>query len=189
MTPVALALSLAPPRAPPFDSAQRALLLGKDPSLAPLIHHGQNAPTMKQQQRALQILKRAHSNCPQRLPHPHLPSKTDQQSTRFLGTLIPRKGLHYLRDSGGFRAIVDGIVTATIPSLAIVKPSAAIRSSSGETATSPFSWVQSVPNAFLPFEARPSVAYVLSLFGDLFATQRDALRSALDSTVTAQSLP
>ena len=127
MTPVALALSLAPPRAPPFDSAQRALLLGKDPSLAPLIHHGQNAPTMKQQQRALQILKRAHSNCPQRLPHPHLPSKTDQQSTRFLGTLIPRKGLHYLRDSGGFRAIVDGIVTATIPSLAIVKPSAAIR--------------------------------------------------------------
>ena len=73
--------------------------------------------------------------------------------------------------------------------IAIVKPSAAIRSSSGETATSPFSWVQSVPNAFLPFEARPSVAYVLSLFGDLFATQRDALRSALDSTVTAQSLP
>lgn len=127
MTPVALALSLAPPRAPPFDSAQRALLLGKDPSLVPLIHHGPDAPAMKQRQRSLQILKRAHIHCPQRLPHPHLPAKTDQQFTRFLGTLFPKKGLHYLRDSGGFRTIVDGIVTASIPSLAMVKPSVAIR--------------------------------------------------------------
>jgi hypothetical protein len=36
-TPKAYTLSLSPPRSPPFDSAQRALLMGHDPSKFPLI--------------------------------------------------------------------------------------------------------------------------------------------------------
>jgi acetyl esterase/lipase len=75
----------------------------------------------------LQTLHKAHINCPTRLPHPHLPPKTDAALTRFLGTrLVPTAWCSYLRDSGAFRSMVDGIVTATVPSLAIASPSAAV---------------------------------------------------------------
>lgn len=127
LTALSLAVSLAPPRAPPFDSAQRALLLGMDPSMLPLNSHFREIATKQNRRKSLENLRNAHITCPNRAPHPHLPSKTDQGLTRFLGNGLPTSWLNNLRDSGGFRAIADGIVTASIPSLGIMSPSAAIQ--------------------------------------------------------------
>lgn len=144
LTPQSLAMSLAPPRAPPIGSAHRNLLCNKDPRQAFLTHHHEmeqniHQHTRKQSQRAkvqchhglnfrirrlLQELYHWNSenNIIRIPPHPHIAVGPDSgdQFTRFIGSKLPLGWQHECRDNGTFRSISDFIVTASVPSLALI---------------------------------------------------------------------
>ena len=150
MTRRSLALSLSPPRAPPFDSAQRASLLGKNPSHQALAQSKkQSADDREHHECVRQRILKGHRAVPYRKPHPHLLPKSDEETIRWLGTVIPMSFLNHVRtcicrqclspltvnphlffslgDSGKFRSIVDGLVTSGVPAMAVTQPSLAGR--------------------------------------------------------------
>mmetsp|Transcript_63359 Transcript_63359/g.187226 ORF Transcript_63359/g.187226 Transcript_63359/m.187226 type:complete len:497 (-) Transcript_63359:389-1879(-) len=142
VTPTSLALSLAPPRAPPHGTAHRMLLVARDPSDANASHSassdgGADAHSSYEhhglRSRIEQIIDAAHlETVPgsgkgggfvglSRLPHPHLPAGPEiaDRMTRALGATLPLPWQHSFRDSGGFRSLADFLVTASVPALAL----------------------------------------------------------------------
>ena len=140
LTQKALELSLSPPRCPPYYTAHRLLLQGKDPSGNPYItHHDDQAHSdynrhTGMRERLLHLLDQSYREIPRqhfrrrRLPHPHVATgpEVSDQITRFLGTILPLPWQNYCRDSGAFRTISDTLVTWSIPIGAISNPSAAV---------------------------------------------------------------
>lgn len=147
LTPLAYALSLAPPRAPPLDSAHRALLLGQDPTkghyhMNLLSHttHGGAIPSnfsMKNEKGGGQprhkwlweVLHRAHLRQNEHSkPHPHLEANVGRDAfTRWLGSKLSVSTFNSLRDKGKFRSVCDSLVVAGIPALALASPRAALQ--------------------------------------------------------------
>jgi acetyl esterase/lipase len=132
LTKKSLELSLSPPRCPPFDTAHRSFLLGTDPSSIPYAdYHDQTRSDYNGGIRARRLvhitLQKAH-RLQNRLPHPHLAAGPDisDQVTRFLGTLLPLSWQNHCRDSGGFRDMIDSLVTTTMPLGALANPRAAM---------------------------------------------------------------
>lgn len=152
VTPTSLAMSLAPPRSPPMGSAHRNLYCNKDPSQGffthhhHLHHHGiaqnvhnhskrrdrqvakvQNHHGLKE--RVGRLLRDIHGNSSMRFPHPHISVATDSgdQFTRSIGSFLPILWQHKFRDDGTFRSISDGLIKASIPSLALINRDAARR--------------------------------------------------------------
>eukprot|EP00978_Attheya_sp_CCMP212_P038313 scaffold188674_cov45-Attheya_sp.AAC.2 len=154
VTPVSLAMSLAPPRAPPHDSAQRYLLLGlpvpsrallsllrnheKDGILPQKKRHAENENAHHEnahnddsyimtRERMGKLLQAAHQRLPKyAVPHPHLPvgPEVGDRTTRALGAILPLSWQNHFRDSGSFRSLVDALVTVSIPTVAMTQPSA-----------------------------------------------------------------
>jgi predicted esterase len=141
LTPKALALSLSPPRAPPFGTAQRAVLSGKisNADRYPWSKHyrtreGQNdeeeahsmVPHETLRQRLRQQISKHRLELPKR--HPHLPEKSADAFTRWLGGVwwsVPSQNA--FRDAGYFRFTADALVIATVPMLAIAHPKASLQ--------------------------------------------------------------
>lgn len=134
LTQKAFALALSPPRAPPVGTAHRDLLLAKDPSrssnsrhqrLLEQAHSRTSNHTLRK--RLHELLHKSHQTSAQRLPHPHLSTGPElgDQITRFLGVVLPVHWHNACRDSGSFRFILDTLVTATAPTMAITSPSVA----------------------------------------------------------------
>ena len=125
VTPCSLAMSLAPPRAPPHDSAHRRLMCGKDPSKAALMvhhHHYGNEYHYEDRSDDLKnyvqhgVKTRIHQllhaifqnrNNNTTLPHPHLLMSPEfgDQITRFIGAGLPLSKQNRWRDNGTFRSI------------------------------------------------------------------------------------
>jgi hypothetical protein len=123
VTPVSLAMSLAPPRAPPHDSAQRFLLLGLPlPSSRALSllrnHHNNSILPQKRhseeehhethhddshvvvRERIGKLLQAAQDRLPKyRVPHPHLPvgPEVGDRTTRALGAILPLSWQNHFR--------------------------------------------------------------------------------------------
>jgi len=142
LTQKAFALALSPPRAPPVGTAHSDFLLGKDSSQSaqPLLHHPHDGGAQQHQahshdphhtlrQRLHQLLHKSHRDTPSRLPHPHLASgpEISDKITRYLGVLLPVQWHNTVRDSGGFRFLLDAIVTTTAPTMAITQPGTALK--------------------------------------------------------------
>ncbi|KAL7556497.1 hypothetical protein ACA910_009060 [Epithemia clementina (nom. ined.)] len=181
LTKKALALSLSPPRAPPYGSLHRHVLMGgrarrrqryqdarrfswarhyhvteerhllhKNNSYKDDNHDSskqQNSRTSQNEENNNSEAKSAipHDTVRQRLvrrlfhhplphssyhdnSHPHLPLAPEwsDQVTRWLGAWLPLSWQNYLRDSGGFRTLVDGLVAMTAaPLVPVTAPSAA----------------------------------------------------------------
>ena len=144
LTPTSLALSLSPPRAPPHHTPHRHLLTGLDPAhvLIDPSSRGQSSSSdvadadvhphsyytdHTVRSRLSALLPHAHLRMPRRLPHPHLPAGPElgDRITRALGSTLTLETQNALRDGGGFRRIVDGLVTMSVPSLAVTNPLAA----------------------------------------------------------------
>jgi acetyl esterase/lipase len=125
LTPKALELSLSPPRAPPFGTAQRALLTGKNPSIQSWAQHyhvreaHSLEPHATLRQRLIQQWTKTKSS-----KHPHMAEKSADAATRLLGVWWSVERQNRFRDTGSFRLAADGIVTATAPMLALSAPSA-----------------------------------------------------------------
>lgn len=133
MTSTSLAASLSAPRIPPVGTAQRTMLHGGDPSMLPWVKlpmirtHSQHKELEEEsqhhpdvlvimQQRLRDRLVMAHKLRGRRfvhLPHPHLADTTDRV-TRVLGGVLPIPWQHSFRDSGAFRCLCDGLVTALV---------------------------------------------------------------------------
>ena len=141
LTPLAYALSLAPPRAPPFDSAHRALLAGQDPSRSRyhLQHHkdtlgksqSRNNKNYFINKGANWIYKRLHRAHIQRsrhgtYQHPHLHDNRDRV-TLWLDKIISVHIWNKLRDNGSFRSVADSLVLLGIPAMAVTSPRAALQ--------------------------------------------------------------
>lgn len=143
LTRTALELSLSPPRAPPFGTAQHALYTGKNPSSASWAQHyhvRENAdeiprigPHETLRQRVLQQWmtnnhqNNKHNKNIRRRRHPHLPETSANAATRFIGAWWSVAHQNRFRDSGSFWHIVDGIVAATAaPAIALSSPTAAV---------------------------------------------------------------
>ena len=131
VTPYSLAMSLAPPRAPPHDSPNRHLMCGKDPSKAALTlhhhhhHHHENDDhypyddrdndlknyvqhgIKSRIQQLLQTIFQNSNNYSSLLPHPHLPMSPEfgNYVTRFIGAGLPLSKQNRWRDNGIFRSI------------------------------------------------------------------------------------
>lgn len=58
--------------------------------------------------------------------HPHLPAGPNlaDRMTRRLGSTLSLKTQNGLRDGGGFRRIADGLVSASVPAMAVANPAA-----------------------------------------------------------------
>jgi acetyl esterase/lipase len=146
LTPLAYNLSLAPPRAPPLDSAHRALLVGQDPSKKG--HHLKNSHShathaishysVKMEKGQLEqhgwiwkLLHRAHvrrSEHSKHGQHPHLEAKIGRDAaTRWLGSSLSIPTFNNLRDAGSFRAICDTLVLAGVPVMALASPRSAMQ--------------------------------------------------------------
>lgn len=140
LTKKSLALSLAPPRAPPHDTPHRSLLTGLDPHHSLLtttalvvddenVYHQTHSyytdHTLRQ--RFSTLLPHIHLSLPRRLPHPHLPAGPElgDRMTRALGSTLSLERQNALRDGGGFRRIVDTLVTLSVPGMAIGNPKVA----------------------------------------------------------------
>ena len=139
LTEKSLALSLAPPRAPPHDTPHRSLLTGLDPHhslqrTAALaddedVYHQTHSyytdHTLRQRLSAL--LPHIHLSLPRRLPHPHLPAGPElgDRMTRALGSTLSLERQNALRDGGGFRRIVDTLITLSVPGMAVGNPKVA----------------------------------------------------------------
>lgn len=142
ITPKALALSLSPPRVPPFGTQQRSLYHAvlRDEALfeeKPLSSYQQryhvrkvkalelgNFSTLWQShqgklRRQLQIQKhRKRTGVYQ--AHPHLLERSADTLTRSMGRLWPVHQQNRFRDSGSFRWLADTLVTMTgVPALAL----------------------------------------------------------------------
>ena len=141
LTPLAYALSLAPPRAPPFDSTHRALLAGKDPGLSRYhLQHRQRTLRMTECRNTSHpasvnhsnsIYNRLHRAHLQRCrhgtrQHPHLYEQKDW-FTLWLDKHISVPTWNKLRDSGSFRAVADMLVLLGIPAMAVASPRAALQ--------------------------------------------------------------
>eukprot|EP00521_Asterionellopsis_glacialis_P010150 CAMPEP_0195301100 /NCGR_PEP_ID=MMETSP0707-20130614/28697_1 /TAXON_ID=33640 /ORGANISM="Asterionellopsis glacialis, Strain CCMP134" /LENGTH=455 /DNA_ID=CAMNT_0040363955 /DNA_START=37 /DNA_END=1404 /DNA_ORIENTATION=+ len=130
VTRQSIALSLAPPRAPPYDSVHRNLLLGQDHSesagLSHETHHHDGHHHHNIRERLAQIYQRYHLSA--KIPHPHLPAgpEVSDQITRALGVILPVPWHNRFRDSGSFRSTVDGLVSVSAPTIGLTSPSAAI---------------------------------------------------------------
>jgi predicted esterase len=141
LTPKALALSLSPPRVPPFGSAQRAVLAGKISNIDqyPWSKHYRTReiksdeeeahsiePHETLRQRLRQQISKHRLEIPKR--HPHLPEKSADAFTRWLGGVwwsVPSQ--NGFRDAGYFRVTADALVTATVPLLAMTHPNASVQ--------------------------------------------------------------
>ena len=136
LTEKSLSLALAPPRAPPLGTAHRSLLVDSaaDRSNQPLVlsekkkkHHVIHAQARLQQhlfaQHSFHDDKRRR-----RLPHPHLKlvATPGDQFTRYLGTVLPLSWQNATRDSGLFRWLVDHLVQASVPLMALTAPTSAL---------------------------------------------------------------
>jgi acetyl esterase/lipase len=132
LTKKSLELSLSPPRCPPYYTAHRSFLLGTDPSGIPYaVHYHDQARSDYNggiRARLVHIMLQKAHRLQNRLPHPHVAAGPDisDQVTRFLGTLLPLSWQNQFRDSGGFRDIVDSLVTTTLPPFALANPRAAM---------------------------------------------------------------
>lgn len=141
LTPLAFALSLSAPRAPPLGSAQRAFMLGENPTKQKLLKtfscfkERQQKAEDKREQLEYEIVWKVLRRCYQhqrsnrfKKNHPHLSFKQDRDSTtRGLGTSFSIEFWNFVRDGGHFRFLVDGLVTLGIPSLALSAPQAALK--------------------------------------------------------------
>eukprot|EP00591_Stephanopyxis_turris_P012946 CAMPEP_0195528016 /NCGR_PEP_ID=MMETSP0794_2-20130614/29985_1 /TAXON_ID=515487 /ORGANISM="Stephanopyxis turris, Strain CCMP 815" /LENGTH=473 /DNA_ID=CAMNT_0040659059 /DNA_START=108 /DNA_END=1526 /DNA_ORIENTATION=+ len=147
VTPTSLALSLAPPRAPPHDTAHRLFLLSQNPRKQQHKqkqhkhrheeeenHHDDNVPCprykikLQKSRKMLQKLSK-HKNVLRDLPHPHLPVGPElaDRITRKIGTSLPLATQNKLRDDGYFRSIADTLVTVSVPSMAVTNPGAVVK--------------------------------------------------------------
>lgn len=141
LTPLAYALSLAPPRAPPFDSAHRALLIGQDPSRSRYhLHHHQrtggryqsgnkkNDSVNNSSTWIVRRLNRAHvERCRHgKHQHPHLLHSRDR-FTLWLDKNISVLTWNNLRDNGTFRSVADSLVLLGVPAMAVTSPRAALQ--------------------------------------------------------------
>ena len=119
VTPLSLALSLAPPRGPPLGSIHRNLLIGKDPlstetsdvgSLHPHNHH--KTRILRDKWKKLFEKKESRqwgknhkknniymSTSVEAIPHPHLPLTQDlsEKFERYLGAVLSISYQHHLR--------------------------------------------------------------------------------------------
>ena len=139
LTEKSLALSLAPPRAPPIDTPHRSLLTGLDPhhSLQRTAALADDEDVYHQthsyytdhtlRQRLSTLLPHIHLSLPRRLSHPHLPAGPElgDRMTRALGSTLSLERQNALRDGGGFRRIVDTLITLSVPGMAIGNPKVA----------------------------------------------------------------
>ena len=141
LTPLAYALSLAPPRAPPFDSAHRALLAGQDPSRSRfhLQHHQRTVGKYQSVNKKNESdnsslnwihnrLHRAHAErCRHgKRQHPHLLENRDS-FTLWLDKNISVPTWNNLRDDGTFRSVADSLVLLGVPAVAVTSPRAALQ--------------------------------------------------------------
>lgn len=139
-----LSLALSPPRFPPYYTAHRSLYTNKDPShhTEMALHHDDHYhhihrskalhPTKKKYNKSVHdILVKVHSiSSKKRIDHPHLsfsPESADQITRCISSHVLPLWLQNKYRDNGIFRSISDTLVTMSIPSLAILNPSAAKR--------------------------------------------------------------
>ncbi|GAX28884.1 hypothetical protein FisN_20Lh187 [Fistulifera solaris] len=141
LTKKSFSLALSPPRAPPLGTAHRSLLASADDenlSEKPFVlsaSEQQDVRTTQALARLQQHLFDQHTflrkddRRRRRLPHPHLtlvPTPGDRL-TRYLSTILPLRLQNYTRDSGLFRCIVDHLVQASAPLMALTAPSSALR--------------------------------------------------------------
>lgn len=141
LTPVAYALSLAPPRAPPFDSAHRALLAGKDPGQSRyhlqhrqrtlLVSECRNTRSDSSPKHVSSIYNRLHRAHLQRCRydahrHPHLHENRDT-FTLWLDKNISVPTWNKLRDNGWVRTVADNLIMLGIPAMAVASPRAALQ--------------------------------------------------------------
>ena len=144
LTPLSYALSLAPPRAPPLDSAHRALLAGHDPSTTRhhYVHHNHDLQHNHHQRTKkkntmttttnntwiYKLLHRAHlSRCRHGTrQHPHLQENRDAFGL-WLDKRISVPTWNKLRDDGWFRLIADTMVLLGIPVMAMTSPRATLQ--------------------------------------------------------------
>jgi acetyl esterase/lipase len=136
LTPKALALSLSAPRIPPRASKLsrnwnglqkvRNLLAStsrqtRSKALQPHKSHYTHPNSPHYHESSLYSPRAAHENHID-WHHPHIVAD-GHLLTRILGVLLPLSLQHSCRDSGGFRAIADGLVTLTAPGMALTQPS------------------------------------------------------------------
>jgi acetyl esterase/lipase len=135
LTKKSLELSLSPPRCPPFGTAHHSVLLGTNPLNDPYVstdHHDDahskynHTTSGNVRERLMYLVYNARHNG---IRHPHLSvgPEVGDQVTRFLGTILPLSWQNHCRDSGGFRSIVDNLVTSSISGGVVTNPRAAIR--------------------------------------------------------------
>ena len=138
LSKASLNLSLAPPRAPPYDTTHRSLYTNKDTSTAIALHPHQNYRHYNRSKELHPKQKKYHETIHDyvskfqlnRIPHPHLsfsPESADQL-TRLISTyILPLHLQNKLRDNGTFRSLSDNAVTMSVPSLALINPKAVKR--------------------------------------------------------------
>ncbi len=155
LSETSLRASLAPPRAPPYYTANRSLYAKKDPSGEGMaLHHRHNHrhhnrsqglyPPKKYHLKNLHDKltkihlgnyhhKHARATSP-RLSlihhhHPHLsfsPESPDQITRYISSHILPLGMQNKLRDNGTFRSLSDTAVTCSVPCLGITNPKAAM---------------------------------------------------------------
>jgi len=145
LSETSLRASLAPPRAPPYFTANRSLYAKKDPSGEGMAlhhhhdhrHHNRNQGLHPQKRDNFKyfhnVLTKIHkanfSNFHLIHHHPHLsfsPESPDQ-ITRYISSHIMPLGMqNKLRDNGTFRSLSDMAVTSSVPCMGIVNPRAAM---------------------------------------------------------------
>lgn len=128
LTEKSLQLSLSAPRFAPYGTAPRTVLLSADPSADPYVdHQNDNAHSDYNvhsgiRERIMHLIY--NTSLGDNLPHPHLIESSDN-TTRFLGSVLPLKWQNHVRDSGGFRYISDNLVKLSFPVGAVANPRAA----------------------------------------------------------------
>lgn len=137
LTPLAYALSLAPPRAPPFDTPQRALMAGQDPSTSVLSRqkywqqqqHHHHCTNNTNKSWVYKILNQAYRRRRQHgitNQHPHLRDNRDTFAL-WLDKQFTVRTWNKLRDEGWFRWIADTLVLLGIPTLVVTSPRATLQ--------------------------------------------------------------
>jgi len=137
LTHESVALSLAPPRAPPRDSILRNLYT--NPRSAARLSHLFTSTSNNEddvddpdhtktssyeshnlQSRFLQLLQDGNHLLHHSI-HPHLPSSLSlpDQLIRFIGQTLPLEWQHRNRDNGNFRSVADGMVKLSCPMIAL----------------------------------------------------------------------
>ncbi|GAX14190.1 prenylcysteine alpha-carboxyl methylesterase [Fistulifera solaris] len=144
LTEKSFSLALSPPRAPPLGTAHRSLLASADDENLSKKPFVLSASKQQEDVRTIQALARLQQHLfdqhtflrkedrrrrRRRLPHPHLTlvAAPGDRWTRYLSTVLPLRLQNYTRDSGLFRWIVDHLVQASAPLMALTAPSSALR--------------------------------------------------------------